>query len=203
MANRDVWAKVDALTHGKGKAVAEPRNRYSTVSLALHWLIAALVVAQIVLIWAHDATDGQISREFVNVHKSVGLSILVLTLVRLGWRIANPAIPLPVETPRWQKLAARGTHVLFYLLLIAMPLVGWAASSAAGRDILWFGMFEWPALPVGGGRPVARQLMDLHEMAANLLIGLVILHILGALKHQFFDRDNVLHRMIPLIPRRP
>ena len=183
--------------------MAEPRNRYSTVSLILHWLIAALVVTQIVLIQAHEATDGPISREFVNLHKSVGLSILVLTLVRLGWRVANPAIPLPAETPRWQKLAARATHVLFYVFLIAMPLVGWAASSAAGRDIIWFGLFEWPALPVGGGREFAGQLMDLHELAAKLLIALVVLHVLGALKHHFIDRDNVLHRMIPLIPRRP
>ena len=183
--------------------MAEPRNRYSTVSLVLHWLIAALVVTQIGLIWAHEATDGPISREFVNIHKSVGLSILVLTLIRLGWRIANPAIPLPAETPRWQKLAARTTHVLFYVFLLAMPLVGWAASSAAGREILWFGLFEWPALPIGGGRDTARDLMDVHETAAKLLIALVVLHILGALKHQFIDRDNVLHRMIPLIPRRP
>ena len=183
--------------------MAEPRNRYSTVSLILHWLIAALVVTQIGLIMAHEATDGPISREFVNTHKSVGLSILVLTLIRLGWRIANPAIPLPVETPRWQKLAARTTHVLFYVFLLAMPLVGWAASSAGGREILWFGLFEWPLLPIGGGRDVARDLMDVHELAAKLLIALVILHILGALKHQFIDRDNVLHRMIPLIPRRP
>lgn len=183
--------------------MAEPRNRYSTVSLVLHWLIAALVVTQIVLIAAHEATEGSISREYVNLHKSVGLSILVLTLIRLGWRIANPAIPLPDSTPRWQKLVARGTHVLFYVFLIAMPLVGWAASSAAGRDILWFGLFEWPALPIGGGRETAGQLMDLHELAAKLLIALVVLHILGALKHHFVDRDNVLHRMIPLIPRRP
>ncbi len=183
--------------------MAEPRNRYSTVSLILHWLIAALVVTQIVLIQAHEATDGPISREFVNLHKSVGLTILVLTLVRLGWRIANPAIPLPAETPRWQKLVARGTHVLFYVFLLAMPLVGWAASSAAGRDIVWFGLFEWPLLPVGGGREFAGQLMDLHELAAKLLIALVVLHVLGALKHHFIDRDNVLHRMIPLIPRRP
>ena len=160
--------------------MAEPRNRYSTVSLILHWLIAALVVTQIVLIQAHEATDGPISREFVNL-----------------------AIPLPAETPRWQKLAARATHVLFYVFLIAMPLVGWAASSAAGRDIIWFGLFEWPALPVGGGREFAGQLMDLHELAAKLLIALVVLHVLGALKHHFIDRDNVLHRMIPLIPRRP
>jgi len=183
--------------------VAEPRNRYSTVSLILHWLTAVLVITQIVLIQAHEATDGPISREFVNIHKSVGLSILVLTLIRLGWRVANPAIPLPVDTPRWQKLVARGTHVLFYILLLAMPLVGWAASSAAGRDIVWFGLFDWPLLPIGGGRDVARDLMDLHESAAKLLIALVILHVLGALKHHFIDRDNVLHRMIPLIPRRP
>lgn len=183
--------------------MAEPRNRYSTVSLVLHWLIAALVVTQIGLIAAHEATEGPISREFVNLHKSVGLSILVLTLVRLGWRIANPAIPLPLEMPRWQKLLARTNHVLFYVLLLAMPLVGWAASSAAGRDIVWFGLFEWPLLPIGGGRETARDLMDVHEAAAKLLIFLVVLHIVGALKHQFIDRDNVLHRMIPLIPRRP
>lgn len=183
--------------------MAEPRNRYSTVSLILHWLIAALVVTQIGLIWAHEATDGPISREFVNLHKSVGLSILVLTLARLGWRIANPAIPLPLEMPRWQKLLARTNHVLFYVLLLAMPLVGWAASSAAGRDIVWFGLFNWPLLPIGGGREMAGNLMDVHEAAAKLLIFLVVLHVIGALKHQFVDRDNVLHRMIPLIPRRP
>ena len=183
--------------------MAEPRNRYSTVSLILHWLIAALVVTQIGLIWAHEATDGPISREFVNLHKSVGLSILVLTLARLGWRIANPAIPLPLEMPRWQKLLARSNHVLFYVLLLAMPLVGWAASSAAGRDIVWFGLFNWPLLPIGGGREMAGNLMDVHETAAKLLIFLVVLHVIGALKHQFVDRDNVLHRMIPLIPRRP
>ena len=183
--------------------MAEPRNRYSTVSLILHWLIAVLVVTQIVLIQAHEATDGPISREFVNIHKSVGLSILMLTLVRLGWRVANPAIPLPDAMPRWQKLLARTNHVLFYVLLIAMPLVGWAASSAAGRDIVWFGLFEWPLLPIGGGRETADQLMDVHEAAAKLLIFLVVLHIAGALKHHFIDRDNVLHRMLPFIPRRP
>jgi cytochrome b561 len=183
--------------------MAEPRNRYSTVSLIFHWLIAALVVTQICLIAAHEATDGPISREFVNLHKSVGLSILVLTLARLGWRIANPAIPLPDTMPRWQKLLARTNHVLFYVFLIAMPLVGWSASSAAGREIIWFGLFEWPLLPIGGGREMARDLMDIHELAARLLIALVVLHIIGALKHQFVDRDNVLHRMIPIIPRRP
>lgn len=181
--------------------MAEPRNRYSTVSLILHWLIAALVVTQVLLVAGHEAIEGD--RALLNLHKSVGLSILVLTLVRLGWRIANPALPLPEAMPRWQKLVARATHVLFYVFLIAMPLVGWAASSAAGRDIVWFGLFEWPLLPIGGGREMAGSLMDLHEAAAKALYVLIALHIVGALKHHFVDRDNVLHRMIPIIPRRP
>jgi len=183
--------------------MAEPRNRYSTVSLTLHWLIAALVVSQVLLIMAHDATEGPISREFVQIHKSVGLGILVLTLGRIGWRIANPAIPLPEEMSRWQRLLARATHILFYVVLIGMPLGGWAASSAAGRDIVWFGLFEWPLLPIGGGREAAGQLMDMHELGAKALYVLIILHVAGALKHHFVDRDNVLHRMIPWIPRRP
>jgi len=183
--------------------MAEPRNRYSTVSLTLHWLIAALVVTQVTLIWAHEATDGPISREFVQIHKSVGLGILALTLGRLGWRIANPAIPLPEAMPRWEKLLARATHVLFYAFLIGMPLVGWAASSAGGREIQWFGLFQWPLLPIGGGREVAGRLIDMHELAAKGLYALIALHVIGALKHHFVVRDNVLHRMIPLIPRRP
>ena len=180
--------------------MAEPRNRYSIVSLILHWLIAALVVTQVALITVYESTE---SRDFVNAHKSVGLTILVLTLVRLGWRIANPAIPLPDTMRRWERLLARATHVLFYVFMIGMPLAGWAASSAAGRDILWFGLFPWPLLPIGGGREVAGQLMDMHELAAKALYVLLALHVAGALKHHFIDRDNVLHRMIPWIPRRP
>lgn len=183
--------------------MAEPRNRYSAVSLILHWVIALAVIAQVLLVMAHDATEGQASRDFMNLHKSVGLTILVLTLVRIGWRLANPAIPLPDHMPRWQKIFARVTHVGFYVMLLAMPLVGWAASSAAGREILWFGLFQWPLLPIGGGREVAGELMDIHELGAKVVYILIFLHLAGALKHQFVDRDNVLHRMIPLIPRRP
>ena len=183
--------------------MAEPRNRYSAVSLILHWGIALLVITQVGLIMARDEAEGPLAGQLLNLHKSVGLTILVLTLVRIGWRVANPAIPLPDHMPRWQKVFARATHVGFYVMLLAMPLVGWAASSAAGRDILWFGLFQWPLLPIGGGRDVARDLMDIHELGAKVVYVLIFLHVAGALKHQFIDRDNVLHRMIPLIPRRP
>lgn len=183
--------------------MAEPRNRYSTVSLVLHWGIAALVVAQVLLISAHEAFDNEETRQFINLHKSVGLSILILTLGRIGWRVANPAIPLPEAMPRWQKLVARATHVLFYVLLLAMPLVGWTAMSAFGSPIDWFGLFDWPLLPMAQDRALGRALMDVHELAAKLLYVLIFLHVAGALKHHFVDRDNVLHRMLPFIPRRP
>lgn len=182
--------------------MAEPRNRYSTVSLTLHWPIAVLVVVQIFLV--SDAnTDGPNAGFWIGLHKSTGLSILVLTLVRLGWRIANPAIALPADQPKWQRVLARATHVLFYVVLLALPLTGWLASSAAGRDIAWYGLFQWPLLPIGGGRETAGQLMDIHRALPKLLYVLLALHVLGALKHQFINRDNVLHRMMPFIPRRP
>ncbi|MBA4806099.1 cytochrome b [Brevundimonas sp.] len=183
--------------------MAEPRNRYSPVSLALHWIIALAILAQVLLITAHENTEGALSGQFVMLHKSLGITILVLTLARIGWRLAHPAIPLPAEMPRWEKLAARATHVLFYVILIVMPMSGWLASSAASRDFAWFGLFDWPLLPVGGGRETAARFMNVHGLVVKGLYVLIGLHVLAALKHQFIDRDNVLHRMIPLIPRRP
>ena len=181
--------------------MAEPRNRYSTVSLILHWLIAALILGQILLINAHEAVEGP--DPYVGWHKAGGITILVLTLIRIGWRVFNPAIALPERMPRWEKLFARTTHVLFYVALIVIPLTGWAASSAGGRDFTWYGLFQWPLLPIGGGREAARSLMEIHELAVKGLYVILFLHVAGALKHQFIDRDNVLHRMIPFIPRRP
>jgi len=182
--------------------MAEPRNRYSTVSLVLHWATAALVLAQILLITAAE-TEGSNRALWMMLHKSGGITILVLTLARIGWRIANPAIPLPGDLPRWQKLFARATHVLFYIVLLALPLTGWLAGSAVGRGFDYYGLFPFPLLPVGGGRETAGLLMDIHRALPKLLYVLLALHVIGALKHQFVDRDNVLHRMIPLIPRRP
>ena len=184
--------------------MAEPRNRYSTISLLFHWGIAIAVLTQVLLIAAADANDGQsAAREFVGTHKALGLTILVLTLARIGWRFANRAIPLPPGIPGWQRILARTTHVGFYVLLLGLPLGGWAASSAAGRDIAFFGLFNWPLLPLPLDRDLAGQFMDAHRAAVKLLYALLALHVLGALKHHFLDRDNVLHRMIPLIPRRP
>ena len=182
--------------------MAAPADRYSTVAIALHWGIAVLVLMQIGLYFAADAVEGPAARTFIDVHKASGLSILVLTLLRLLWRVRHPAPSLPAATPGWQRYLARITQTLFYVVLIALPLGGWAASSAAQRPIDWFGLFNWPLLPIEGGRAVSRQLMDVHELVMKGMYALVALHVLAALKHQFVDKDNVLHRMIPWIPRR-
>ena len=186
----------------RGETVAEPRNRYSIVSLVLHWLIAALVLGQILLITAAEP-EGPNRALWMMLHKSGGMTILALTLFRIGWRIANPAIALPNAMPRWEKIFARATHVLFYVVLLVLPLTGWLAGSALGRDFLYYGLFDFPLLPVGGGRATAGVLMAIHTSLPKLLYVLLALHVLGALKHQFVNRDNVLHRMLPIIPRRP
>lgn len=183
--------------------MAEPRNRYSTVSLTLHWLTAALIVGQIVLISIAEEASRSERGFWMMLHKSGGMTILVLTLARIGWRMMNPAIPLPATTPKWQRLFARATHVLFYALLLALPLTGWLAGSASGRGFEYYGLFDFPLLPVRGGREAAKALMGVHEALPKLLYVLLFLHVAGALKHQFIDRDNVLHRMIPFILRRP
>lgn len=184
--------------------MAEPRDRYSAVSLTLHWLIAALILAQVLLITAHEGTDGPISRTFVQLHKATGISILVLTLARIGWRLIHPALPLPDTMKGWRKLFARTTHVLFYVFLIAMPLTGWLASSASPRQtpIEWYGLFQWPMLPVEHSRELSRGFMDWHRLLMKGLYVLIAVHVLAALKHQFVDRDDVLRRMIPFLPRR-
>ncbi|MBN8529451.1 MAG: cytochrome b [Caulobacterales bacterium] len=183
--------------------MAEPRDRYSTVSLILHWGIALAILAQVLLITAHEATEGQeMSRQFVEAHKALGITILLATLFRIVWRLMNPVAPLPDGMKPWEKIAARVTHIGLYALLIFMPLSGWAAMSARGRDISFWGLFNWPLLPIGGGREMARTIMDRHEMGMKVLYVLLALHVLAALKHHFVDRDGVLRSMLPFLPRR-
>lgn len=182
--------------------MSQPSSTYSSVSIALHWIIAVLAISQIGLIMISDAVSGPDRGFWMMLHKSGGLLILVLTLVRLAWRVREPWKPMPVATPRWQTWLARTTHVGFYVVLLGMPLGGWAASSAGGREILFYGLFQWPLLPIGGGRDAAEAFMAGHELAAKFLYVLIALHVLGALKHQFLDKDNELKKMLPFLPGR-
>ena len=173
-------------------------SRYSRTAIALHWAIAALVLSTIPLglYGAHAETD--LARLAKDIHKPIGITILALTLVRVGWRLGHIPPPLPAQmTPALRRIA-RGTHVTFYVLLLLMPLSGWWMSSAVPvRHPISFGLFDIPFLPVPRGFASAGPAHGIHTLLGFTMIGLAALHIAAALKHHFIDRDGVLGRMLP------
>ncbi len=192
-------------------AAAAPRSAYSPVAITLHWLIAALVLTNIGLAWYFLSLPHALRSPPTQLHKSIGLTILTLSLIRVGWRLVNPPPPLPTAMPAWERLAAQTLHTAFYVFILAMPLSGWALVSASPlikvHPTVLYGLVPWPAFPYPGLDPdalhAARNLAGLtHESLAFLAYGMIALHVSAALKHQFFDRDEVLSRMIPWLRSR-
>ncbi len=132
-------------------------------------------------------------------HKATGIVILLLTLVRIGWRLINPPPPLLETLKTWEAALARVTHALFYVLMLAVPLAGLGLHSAfgQGKPVSIFGLFDFPALPVGIDKPTIGLFHELHEVTATAMLVLLGLHVAAALKHQFLDRDGTLARMKP------
>lgn len=183
--------------------MAEPRDRYSLISIFLHWAIAGFVVWNILLGWSMEDLPPTERFGAFQLHKSIGLTVLTLSLIRLGWRLANPAPPLPRHMAGWERVLARGTHVLFYVLIIGIPLGGWAAVSASPYNIptLVWGVIPWPDLPLPDDKALSERIGGAHGAAVWLAIATLVLHVAGALKHQFLDRDQVLWRMLPVFPK--
>ncbi|WP_374469750.1 cytochrome b [Phenylobacterium sp.] len=180
--------------------------RYSIVAIVLHWLIAALIVLQVILAGRMDGPPGVERFEVTQLHKSVGITVLLLSLARLAWRLMNPPAPLPDTMARWEKALASVTHVLLYVIMIGLPLTGWimVSSSTYGRPTILYGLVNWPHVPgLPGLAPVAKAVWhDVaefgHEALAKAAYVLIVLHVAGALKHQLFSRDEpVLARMAP------
>jgi cytochrome b561 len=193
-------------THESGRG----GGRYSLVSIVLHWTIAGLILTQIPLGWRmSDLPFGPAKFELFQLHKSVGITILALSLVRLAWRLTHPAPPLPAHMARWEKVFARATHVGFYVVMIATPLGGWVLVSASEFNVptMVWGAIPLPHLPgfetmgATGKRAIYERVEALHGALAWLAVGLLVLHVAGALKHHLLDRDTVLWRMLPLVPR--
>lgn len=181
-------------------------RRYNAVAASLHWLIAVLLFAQIYVGWTFGDMERGAARDlWFDWHKTLGFTILVLSLVRLGWRIANPPPALPTEMPRWEKVAAGLSHLAFYVILIGLPLTGWAAVST-GRAALTsdtmslIGGLSWPLIP-GLPRTLHGPMENVHELLVKVTYALVILHVGAGLKHQFFDKGQMAGRMWPF-PRR-
>ena len=173
------------------------RPRYSIVAMLFHWTIAVLVILNWRLADSAHELKGPQGASLMADHKAFGILILALTLGRLLWRLANPIPRLPENYASWERILARSTHVIFYVLLLALPLGAWIANSLGGRSIDFFGLFTIPPLPVGTNKGLSHTIFDLHGTFGMILIYLVGLHILGALKHTFFDRDGGIFRMLP------
>jgi cytochrome b561/polyisoprenoid-binding protein YceI len=184
---------------------AEPRPSYSRGAMLLHWAIAACFAFQIGLGWRMDGPPGPETFAVYQLHKSIGITILLLTLARLAWRLANPAPPFPTTMRAWEKNLARAVHIGFYVLLIGLPLTGWLLVSASKTAVpTWlFGAIPWPHVPgVPGLAPGAKAgVADAAEFGHHALIYiaylLLFLHVAGALKHQFLERGGDLARMLP------
>jgi cytochrome b561 len=171
--------------------------RWGHVAQLLHWLIVVLIVTQFIL--AKIAEDLPISPKKIEVyawHKSVGLTVFGLAIIRLLWRWANPTPELPTTLKPYERVLARITHVGLYLLLFAQPLVGWMMTSARGFPVSWFGFFQLPDF-VPKNRDLYDALKVTHGTLALALVAIVFLHIAAALKHHFFLKDDVLRRMLP------
>ncbi|CAN5153005.1 YceI family protein [soil metagenome] len=180
------------------------RNRYSAVAIVFHWLIAGLIVLQLIIALRMEGKSPE-AFAFAQLHKSVGLTILALSLGRLGWRLLNPPPPMPPGLARWERLLAKATHVAFYGVMIGMPLTGWimVSTSRLSLPTLLYGRVPWPHIPfLASLAAPAKHLWSMVGQVSHvgLAIGFLILiplHIGGALKHQLFDKEPVLERMAP------
>lgn len=173
-------------------------SRYGVVAQVFHWTVVVLIIVQFVL--ANIADDLPLGAAKIAVlarHKSFGITILALVLLRLIWRWLNTVPAEPLDIPQWQRIAARVSHIALYVLLIVTPIAGWLMSSARNFPVSWFGLVTLPDF-IAPNRPAYELLHEVHEFLALTLFCVALLHIAAALKHHFVNRDNVLRRMLPL-----
>lgn len=198
-------AEDDALRPRAAQPEVASGGRYSTVAVLLHWLIAALIVLQVVLAGRMEGPGTPERFAVFQLHKSIGITVLFLSLARLGWRLTHPPPPLPAAMAPWERALARWTHAAFYLVMLGMPLTGWiiVSSSRVAVPTLLYGVIPWPNLPgLAELAPAAKKSWRLagalgHGLIIKFAYGLVALHVAGALKHQVFGDAPVLARMVP------
>jgi cytochrome b561 len=169
---------------------------YSSIARVLHWITAALVLTTIpVAVAAVNEQPGPVQDFLYNLHRSLGTVIIPLVIVRFGYRLTHPPLPLPDDIPPFQARVARATHWGLYVLLIVQPLLGWLATSAYGAPIIVFGLFQLPPI-WPQDQPLSERLFPVHQLIGLAIACLAAMHIGAALYHHFIRKDRVLLRMI-------
>lgn len=170
-------------------------NHYTRTAVALHWLVAALVITALTMGWIMtDMATSPLKLRVFSWHKWVGVTVLALFFVRTLWRLTHAAPP-PLSVPAWQRVMTQTLHGLLYVMLLLQPLSGWIFSNAAGRQIVYLGLIPLPNL-VGKDKALAGTVEGFHNTGAVIIAVAVGLHALAALKHHFIDRDDTLKRML-------
>ena len=178
--------------------VRNTQRSYGLISQLFHWLVVVLILAQYTWAWRIDNVEGFRARlELVTQHKTIGMTVLALALLRLLWRLFNRPPPLPSSMKPWERRAAKSGHWLLYGLIFAMPLTGWLYSSAAGLGDYWWGPVNFPSL-VDSSERLEAVFGQIHWILAISLGVVAGIHVLAALRHHFFSKDDVLTRMLPL-----
>lgn len=172
------------------------RSSWGTLSKALHWLIVLGIITQWSIAEYADGLSLLKKIPVLNIHKSIGITILALAVIRLVWRWSNPVPELDSKTRPWERVLAHLSHVLLYALIFAMPLSGWLMSSAKNIPVSWFKLFQLPDL-VGPDKEFGETMQHLHHLLFDVLLVVAVVHVLGALKHAVIDRNDVLRRMLP------
>lgn len=172
--------------------------RYSRGAVILHWLIAVLIVLNFVAAWVSEDMPDEQAAQIMGNHKAIGISILLLTVVRVVWRLTHRPPSLADTLAAWEVAMSRVTHGLLYLLMLAIPLSGWLMHSAfsGGKPVSLFGLVNWPGFPFAANKDLAHSFGEGHELMAIAMLVLLALHVAGALKHRLVDKDgNALARM--------
>lgn len=174
-------------------------DHYTRTAVTLHWAIALLIFTTFPLgVYMHDLPLSPDKLRLYSWHKWAGITIFLLALLRIQWRATHRPPPLPAAMPSWEKFAAHAVHYLLYALILVIPLSGWLMSSAKGVQTVWFGVLPLPDL-VSKDKELGDSLKAVHQSLNFLLLGLVLVHIGGALKHHFIERDDTLVRMLPFL----
>jgi cytochrome b561 len=170
-------------------------NRYSTVAIAFHWVIGLLIIGNLAGGFLHDFVpkEGGQRALVMGLHKGFGFIILALSLLRLGWRIANPPPALPDYFTSAERLVAKAGHWGFYLLMVALPFSGWIMADLRDRPLTVFTGLEVPKL--GADKALAGLAHEGHEVMGWAMLALLGLHIVAIVKHKLMDNDNLLPRM--------